>query len=249
MKPQPSVRVENLGKIYKGYKGFLRRREVLALKNLTLEVRKGEIFGMLGLNAAGKTTFLNILLGFIHPTWGRFEIMGKNKIDTYIKRKLGYLPEEPRLYDFFSAQEFLLFCGQIFGLNTDQRMKKADELLEILQIKSAARKRIAEFSRGMTQRLAIASSLINEPELIFLDEPLSGLDPVGRKIVKEVIINLKKGGRTVFFSSHILAEAEEVCDRIGILHKGELLCVESMESVLSRFSTLEDFFLHKVNIP
>lgn len=248
MKPQCPLKVENLGKVYKGYHGFLKREKTLALKNLSLEVRKGEIFGMLGLNAAGKTTLLKILLGFLSPSWGRFEIMGKGRIDVDIKRKLGYLPEEPRLYDFFSAEEFLHFCGQVFGLSKAERQKRTYKLLEILQIKSAARKRIKEFSQGMNQRLAIASSLINEPELLFLDEPLSGLDPVGRKIVKELILGLKKKGGTIFFSSHILAEVEEVCDRVGVLHKGELLCVESVESILCHFSSLESFFLHKIGI-
>jgi len=245
---QSLVKTENLGKIYIGYKGFLKKRKVLALKDLNLEVKKGEIFGMLGLNAAGKTTLLKILLGFIHPSWGKFEVLGKNRIDTDIKRKIGYLPEEPKLYNFFSAEEFLVFSGKIFGLTKAEALKKAQRLLETLGIKQAAKKRIKEFSKGMNQRLAIASSLINDPELLFFDEPLSGLDPVGRKIVKQVILDLKKKGRTIFFSSHILTEVEQICDRIGILHNGELLCVESTEAALSSFPSLEDFFLHKIGV-
>jgi len=242
----PAVKIQNLGKIYRGYRGFLKRRKVLALKNLTLAIKKGEIFGMLGLNAAGKTTLLKILLGFVRPTWGKFEIMGKNKINSELKRKLGYLPEEPKLYEFFNAEEFLLFCSKLFGLNRHERISRINHLLEILQIKQVAKTRIAELSKGTNQRLAIASCLINDPEIIFLDEPLSGLDPVGRKTVKEVILNLKKRGKTVFFSSHILTEVEQICDRIGILHQGELLCVEKIESVTQGFSSLEDFFLHTI---
>ena len=246
LKKQSPVRIENLGKIYTGYRGFLKRRRVLALKNLSLTVKKGEIFGMLGLNAAGKTTLLKILVGFVHPSWGRFEIMGKNTIDLEIKRRLGYLPEDPKLYEFFSAEEFLLFCGKLFGLNKSERLLRTEKLLETLQITSIARTRIAELSRGMNQRLAIASCLINEPELIFFDEPLSGLDPIGRKVVKKVILDLKEKGTTVFFSSHILAEVEQICDRIGILHQGELLCAEEVKSILSDFTSLEDFFFHKI---
>ena len=246
MKQPLPIKIENLGKIYTGYQGFLKKRKVLALKNLSLRIKKGEIFGMLGLNAAGKTTVLKILLGFVRPGWGKFQIMGKNRVDANVKRKLGYLPEEPKLYDFFSGEEFLLFCGKLFGLNKSQNQYRTNQLLELLQIKSAAKTRIAEFSKGMNQRLAIASSLINNPDIVFLDEPLSGLDPVGRKIVKEVVLSLKKEGKTVFFSSHILAEVEQICDRIGILHRGELLCVESIKSILSNFSSLEKFFLSKI---
>jgi len=240
------IKIENLGKIYTSYQGFLKKRKVLALKNLSLKIGKGEIFGMLGLNAAGKTTVLKILLGFVRPGWGKFQIMGKNQVDANIKRKLGYLPEEPKLYDFFSGKEFLLFCGKLFGLSKSQNQYRTNQLLELLQIKSAAKTRIVEFSKGMNQRLAIASSLINNPDIVFLDEPLSGLDPMGRKIVKEVVLSLKKEGKTVFFSSHILAEVEQICDKIGILHRGELLCVESTKSILSNFSSLEKFFLNKI---
>ncbi|MBE0477549.1 ABC transporter ATP-binding protein [Candidatus Aerophobetes bacterium] len=246
MKAPSSVKIENLGKVYSSYRGFLKRKKVLALKNVTLKVRKGEIFGMLGLNAAGKTTLLKILLGFIKPTWGRFEIMGKDGSNSRIKREIGYLPEEPNLYDFFTAEEFLLFCGKIFNLSKAESQKRASRLLETLQINSAAKTRIKEFSKGMNQRLAIASSLINDPELLFLDEPLSGLDPVGRKIVKEVLLSLKKEGKTVFFSSHILAEVEQVCDRVGILHRGELLCLKNIESIVCQCSSLEKFFLHRI---
>jgi ABC-2 type transport system ATP-binding protein len=242
------IKIENLGKIYTSYRGFLKKREILALKNFDLEVKRGEIFGLLGLNAAGKTTVLKILLGFVHPTWGRFEILGKNKLNSSVRAKLGYLPEEPRLYEFLSAEEFLVFCGKLFGLNKSERIERAGRLIKLMQIRSVSQTKIGEFSKGMNQRLAIASALINEPEILFLDEPLSGLDPVGRKIVKEIIFNFAKEGRTVFFSSHILAEVEEMSDRIGILHEGKLLCVEEVKSILSRFSSLERFFLTRIGI-
>lgn len=248
MRAQPAIKVEKLGKIYTGYKGFLKKKKILALKKVDLEIKRGEIFGLLGLNAAGKTTILKILLGFIYPSWGRYEILGKSVVDIDIRKKIGYLPEEPKLYEFFSAEEFLVFCGRLFGLSKTEIISRTNQLLELVKIKSAAKKRIEEFSKGMNQRLAIASALINDPEILFLDEPLSGLDPLGRKIVKEVVLNLKKKGKTVFFSSHILAEVEQISDRIGILHKGELLCVEEVDSILSNFPSLEEFFLRKIGI-
>lgn len=242
------VSTNNLGKIYTGYQGFLRKREVLALRSLDLTVYRGEIFGLLGLNAAGKTTALKILLGFVQPSWGNFQILGKDTIETQIKDRLGYLPEEPKLYDFYTAEEFLVFCGRLFGLKRREIVPRAEELLQLVQISHASRRKIKEFSKGMIQRLAIASSLINDPEILFLDEPLSGLDPMGRKIIKKIIRELKGEGRTVFFSSHILAEVEEISDRIGILHQGELLCVREIESVLSDFPSLEDFFLKQIGV-
>jgi len=240
------LKTENLGKVYSGYKGFLRKKKVLALKNISFSVKRGEIFGMLGLNAAGKTTLLKIMLGFIRPSWGKFKIMGKDKINSKLKRKLGYLPEEPKLYDFFTVEEFLAFCGKLFCLTRCERIRRTEFLLETLQIKQYAKTRIRELSKGTNQKVAIASCLINDPELIFFDEPLSGLDPVGRKIVKKVILELKQKGKTVFFSSHILTEVEQICDRVGILHRGELVCVEEVTSLTSNFSSLEDFFLHKI---
>lgn len=242
------IKTQNLGKLYTGYRGFLRKRKILALKDCSLQIARGEIFGLLGLNAAGKTTILKILLGFIYPTWGSFEILGKRGIDASVRTKLGYLPEEPRVYEFLTAKEFLTFCGKLFNLSKSEIQKRAGRLMEALQIHPLSQIRVKEFSKGMNQRLAIASALINEPEILFLDEPLSGLDPVGRKIVKEIVLNFKKRGGTVFFSSHILAEVEQMSDRIGILHQGKLLCMEETESILSRFPSLENFFLTRIGI-
>lgn len=246
MEPQTSVKTQGLGKVYTEYRGFLRKKTVKALNKVSFEVKRGEIFGMLGLNAAGKTTLLKMLLGFISPSWGDFEILGKRGIGAEVKKKIGYLPEEPKLYDFFTAEEFLLFCANMFKLNKTQAAARAHHLLNMLRIHHAASQRIKGFSKGMNQRLAIASSLINQPELLFLDEPLSGLDPVGRKLVKGVILDIKKEGRTVFFSSHILAEVEQICDRVGILHNGKLLCIKDTDTIL-RSCSLEDFFLHTID--
>ena len=248
MTPQLVIKVENLGKIYTGYRGFLKKKRVFALKKVNLDIKRGEIFGLLGLNGAGKTTILKIFLGFVRPSWGKFSILGKSAINMDIKKRLGYLPEEPRLYEFFSAEEFLIFCGRLFGMTKGEILFRVNQLLELVEMKSAAKKRVKDFSKGMNQRLAIASALINNPEILFMDEPLSGLDPLGRKIVKEVVLNLKKRGKTVFFSSHILAEVEQISDRIGILHQGELLCTEQVESALLKFPSLEEFFLTKIGV-
>lgn len=248
MSSQSAIKIENLGKIYTRYQGFLKKKRVLALKKVNLKIKKGEIFGLLGLNAAGKTTILKILLGFIRPSWGKFKILGESTLTTGIRKKLGYLPEEPRIYEFLSAEEFLIFCGRLFGLNKKDIICRTKRLLELVKISSAAKKKIKEFSKGMSQRLSIASTLINDPEILLMDEPLSGLDPLGRKIVKEIVLNLKKRGKTVFFSSHILAEVEQISDRIGILHQGELLCVEEVKFILANFPSLEEFFLTKIGI-
>ncbi|MBC7189784.1 ABC transporter ATP-binding protein [Candidatus Aerophobetes bacterium] len=242
----PVIKIKNIGKIYRGYRGLLKRKKTFALKKINLEIKRGEIFGLLGLNAAGKTTLLKILLGFVRPSWGEFEILGRKGINTQIKRKIGYLPEEPKLYDFLSAEEFLFFCGRICGLKKEKIKERTKHLLDTLRIAHAAKTKIGEFSRGMNQRLAIACAILHDPDVLFLDEPLSGLDPLGRRIVKELLLSLKKEGKTIFFSSHILSEVEQLCDRIGILHQGELLCVEETNRAVSTYPSLEDFFMQKI---
>jgi len=241
-----AVKTKKLSKIYRGYRGFLKKRETLALKDLDLEVERGEVFGLLGLNGAGKTTVLKILLGFTTPSWGEFELLGEKGINNRVKKKIGFLPEDPNLYDFLSAEEFLDFCGKLFNLSSKERKTKTEMLLELLSLTSAKKIPVKEFSKGMIQRLGIASSLINDPELIFFDEPLGGLDPLGRKGVKDIILTLKEKKKTVFFSSHILAEAEKICDRIGILHKGKLISSKNMEEITEEEISLEDFFLQTI---
>lgn len=241
-----AVKTKKLSKIYRGYRGFLKKRETLALKDLDLEVERGEVFGLLGLNGAGKTTVLKVLLGFTTPSWGEFELLGEKGINNRVKKKIGFLPEDPNLYDFLSAEEFLDFCGKLFNLSSKERKTKTEMLLELLSLTSAKKIPVKEFSKGMIQRLGIASSLINDPELIFFDEPLGGLDPLGRKGVKDIILTLKEKKKTVFFSSHILAEAEKICDRIGILHKGKLISSKNMEEITEEEISLEDFFLQTI---
>ncbi|MFQ6066662.1 MAG: ABC transporter ATP-binding protein [bacterium] len=240
------IKTRAIGKIYKGYKGFLRKRELEALKEVNIEIKEGEVFGLLGLNAAGKSTLLKIFLGLIFPTQGEFEILGEAEPSTKLKERIGFLPEDPSLYGYLSARELLDFCGKLFRMNKASRRKRAMVLLDLVGLAKDKETRIREFSRGMVQRLGIAMALTNDPELIFLDEPLSGLDPVGRRKVKDIILELKKRGKTIFLSSHILAEAEEICDRVGILHEGKLICLKEIREIRKKNASLEEFFLQQV---
>ncbi len=240
------IKARAIGKTYHGYKGFLRKRNLEALKEINIEIKEGEVFGLLGLNAAGKSTLLKIFLGLISPTQGEFEILGEKEPSTRLKERIGYLPEDSSLYGYLSARELLNFCGKLFRMKRGSRKKRANDLLELVGLAQDKEIRIREFSRGMIQRLGIAMTLMNDPELIFLDEPLSGLDPVGRRKVKDIILELKKRGKTIFFSSHILAEAEEICDRVGILHKGKLICLKVMDEIRKENASLEEFFLQQV---
>ncbi|MFQ6067558.1 MAG: ABC transporter ATP-binding protein [bacterium] len=240
------IKARRIGKIYKGYKGFLRKRKLVALKEINIKIKEGEVFGLIGLNAAGKSTLLKIFLGLISPTRGEFEILGEKETTTRLKERIGFLPEDPSLYGYLSARELLDFCGKLFRMNRDSRRKRVGDLLELVGLTKDKGTRIREFSRGMVQRLSIAMTLINDPELIFLDEPLSGLDPLGRRKVKDIILELKKRGKTIFFSSHILAEAEEICDRVGILHEGKLICLKEIDEIRKKNASLEEFFLQQV---
>lgn len=237
------VKVKGVSKLYKRYKGFLKKEKILALKNLDLEVKKGEVFGLLGLNAAGKSTLLKILLGFISPTEGKYRLLGEEGDNIKVKQKIGFLSEDPRLYPYLSAEEYLNLCGKLFKINKRERERKIQNLLKTVDLSNVCKIRLKEFSKGMIQRVGIASVLINNPEIIFLDEPMSGLDPLGRKRIKNIILELKKRGKTIFFSSHILAEVEEICDRIGILHKGELIGTKEINELKKEGKSLEEFFL------
>ena len=237
------VKIKGVSKLYKRYKGFLKKEKILALKNLHLEVKKGEIFGLLGLNAAGKSTLLKILLGFISPTEGEYRLLDEEGNNIKVKQKIGFLSENPQLYPYLSAEEYLDLCGKLFKIERKERKRKIKNLLKIVDLFNVRKIRLKEFSKGMVQRVGIASALINDPEIIFLDEPMSGLDPLGRKRIKNIILKLRKRGKTIFFSSHILAEVEEICDRIGILHKGELICIKEINELKKEGESLEKFFL------
>lgn len=226
------IRTENLTKEFKG-NSLIRRHPVKALDSLNLQIEKGEIFGYLGPNGAGKTTTFKLLLGLIFPTSGTAWVLGKHIRDVKFKREVGFLPEQPYFYDYLTGEEFLDFYAQLFRFDKKTRKQKVRSLLVAVGLEEAGAIQLRKFSRGMLQRIGIAQALINDPELVILDEPLSGLDPVGRKEIRDIIFRLKSEGRTVVFSSHILSDVEAICDRIGILIQGRLQRVERLDEFLN----------------
>jgi ABC-2 type transport system ATP-binding protein len=228
------VETWNLNKIYRT--GFWLNQKVQSLTNCSLSVQQGETFGLLGPNGAGKTTLLKILLGVIRPTNGRAVLLGKPIGDRATKQRVGYLPENAYFYDFLTAWEFLTFVGGVFQISKPILNKRIATTFDLVGLdqKTAKKKQLRQYSKGMLQRVGMAQALINDPELVFLDEPMSGLDPLGRYQVREIILSLKEQGKTIFFNSHILTDVEQICDRIAILARGELLCVGSLEEILGR---------------
>ena len=210
---------------------------VTAVEHLDLEVHKGEIFGFLGPNGAGKTTTLKMLMGLIYPTNGKAWILGRKIGDVAMKHQVGFLPESPYFYDYLTAEEFLRFYGQLFGLGGHLLSERITQLLQTVGMSEARSLQLRKFSKGMLQRIGIAQALINDPQLVILDEPMSGLDPVGRKEIRDLIFRLKEQGKTVFFSSHILHDAEVLCDRVGILLKGRLVALGKVTELIGAAST------------
>ncbi len=217
-----------LSKIYKGKKG----RRIAALTGLDLAVSPGEVFGFLGPNGAGKSTTIKAVMGQIRPTAGVARIFGISAVDPAARMKVGYLPENPAFFDFMTAREYLAFIGKIFSMDKGRVTAESDRVLTLLDIEEAADRPIRGYSKGMVQRLGLAQALLHDPDLYILDEPMSGLDPIGRALVKEIIKDLKNRGKTVFFSTHITADVEVICDRVGVIAKGKLLAVDSVEKIL-----------------
>ncbi|HXG57321.1 MAG TPA: ABC transporter ATP-binding protein [Vicinamibacterales bacterium] len=216
----PAILIEQLTKDYAV--GFWRRRPYRALDGLTLRIEPGEVFGFLGPNGAGKTTTLKLLLQLIFPTAGRAEILGRPVGDVATRRRIGYLPENPSFYDHLTAEELLTYFAQLFGYPAADRRPRVQGLLDRVGIGRERRFQLRKFSKGMIQRVGIAQALLNDPEVVFLDEPMSGLDPLGRRDVRALILELRDQGRTVFFSSHILADAEALCSRVAVVAGGRL---------------------------
>ena len=225
------VQTEQLSKIFRV--GFWGKR-VTAVDGVSLEVRPGEVFGFLGPNGAGKTTTLKILMGLIYPTSGRARLFGRDLGDPQTKARLGFLPESPYFYDYLTSREFLAFYGHLFGLGGSVLGKRIDELLELVGMTHAKDLQLRKFSKGMLQRVGVAQALINDPELVVLDEPMSGLDPIGRKEVRDLILRLKESGKTVLFSSHILHDAEVLCDRVAMILKGRLVACGRVTDLLEQ---------------
>ena len=216
----------------KTYRDFWGRSKKAALKPLDLEIRRGEIFGLLGPNGSGKTTTLKLLLGLIFPTSGEARIFGRPATDVAKNERIGYLPEESYLYKFLDAEETLDFYGRLFDMPPDERARRAAVLIEMVGLQRDRKRQLREYSKGMTRRIGVAQALINDPELVLLDEPTSGLDPIGTREMKDLIIDLKARGKTVIMCSHLLADVEDVCDRIAVLHQGELKELGRVEDLL-----------------
>lgn len=229
------VEIKNLTKDYEV--GFLRKRRVRALDGLSLTVNQGEIFGFLGANGAGKTTTLKLLMTLIFPTAGTARILGHDIGDVSMHNRIGYLPENPYFYDYLTAMEFLRFCGQIFGFSKTERTLRAKDLLARVRLNETKwNTQLRKFSKGMLQRVGLAQALINDPEVVFLDEPMSGLDPIGRREVRDLISALKQEGKTVFMCSHILSDIEVLCDRVAILKSGRLAHVGYLNELRQQVS-------------
>jgi len=226
----PVIEITNLTKDYEV--GFFRKRRVRALDGLSLSIDQGQIFGFLGANGAGKTTTLKLLMRLIFPTTGSARILGHDIQDVQMHQRIGYLPENPYFYDYLTAREFLEYCAEIFGLPSAERKKRAADLLSRIGLDEKRwDTQLRKFSKGMLQRVGLAQSLVNDPEIVFLDEPMSGLDPVGRREVRDLIAALRDEGKTVFMCSHILSDIEVLCDRVAILKKGKLAQVGHLDEL------------------
>ena len=218
----------------KTYRRPFRRQGVKALDSLDLHIDKGEILGLLGPNGAGKTTTIHLLLGFLHPTAGKVRVLGADPSDVRTKSRIGFLPEESYFYRFLTGEELLHYFGRLFGIPRAERRRRVDALLREVGMGGARNRRLREYSKGMLRRIGIAQSLLNDPEFVILDEPTSGLDPIGNREVKDLILGLKRRGTTVLLSSHLLADLEEVCDRVVMLYGGRKIREGRVQDLLTR---------------
>jgi ABC-2 type transport system ATP-binding protein len=229
----PIVEIENLTKDYEV--GFWRKRKVRALDGLSLSVDQGEIFGFLGANGAGKTTTLKLLMRLIFPTAGNARILDHEIADISMHQRIGYLPENPYFYDYLTAREFLEYCAELFGYAREERRRRSEALLRRVHLDEKRwNTQLRKFSKGMLQRVGLAQAIINDPEVVFLDEPMSGLDPIGRREVRDLIASLRHEGKTVFMCSHILSDIEVLCDRVAIMKRGKLAHVGNLDELRRR---------------
>ncbi len=242
-----AIEILGLEKIYSV--GFWRKRPKRALKPLQLTVDEGEIFGFLGPNGAGKTTTLKMLMGLVYPTSGSARILGMEIGDPRMKAQIGFLPEQPYFYDYLTARELLEYYGRLSGVGSADRSKKVDAILERVGLRDSANVQLRKFSKGMLQRVGIAQAVLHDPRVVFLDEPMSGLDPIGRREVRDLIEQLKQEGKTVFFSTHILSDAEALCDRVAIINLGELRRVGSVSELTANVRGKVELVWHGTVIP
>jgi ABC-2 type transport system ATP-binding protein len=243
----PAIEISGLEKTYKV--GFWRKRPKRALHPLQLTVEEGEIFGFLGPNGAGKTTTLKMLMGLVYPTGGSARILGMDLNDPRVKAQIGFLPEQPYFYDYLTAQELLTYYGRLSGVSGNDLPKKAQAMLERVGLRDVGGLQLRKFSKGMLQRVGIAQAILHEPKVVFFDEPMSGLDPMGRREVRDLMEQLKSEGKTVFFSTHILSDAEALCDRVAVIHLGELRAVGAVADLTSGVRGRVELTWHGSNVP
>jgi len=224
------IETRSLTKVFRDFWG---RPKVRALNALDLQIRRGEIFGLLGPNGSGKSTTIKLLLGLLFPSSGQALVFGKDATDVAKNERIGYLPEESYLYKFLNAEETLDFYGRLFNMTPQVRKQRTEHLIQLVGIQHARRRQLREYSKGMTRRIGLAQALINDPELILLDEPTSGLDPIGTREMKDLILKLRDEGKTVLMCSHLLPDVQDVCDRIAILHQGELKELGAVSELLT----------------
>jgi ABC-2 type transport system ATP-binding protein len=223
------IETNKLSKTYKGKRGAT----VTALNGLDLSLEQGEVFGFLGPNGAGKSTTIKLLMGLITPTSGTATIHSIPVSSTEARKSVGFLPENPAFYDYLTAEEYLMFVGSQFGMQGDHLKQRCQEALKLFDLQDAGKRPMRGYSKGMVQRLGLAQVVVHDPDIYILDEPMSGLDPLGRALVKDVILKLKQQGKTIFFSTHITADVEQVCDRVGVILKGELKSVEKVAAIMT----------------
>jgi ABC-2 type transport system ATP-binding protein len=225
-----ALSIKGLSKSYSSIK----LQKVTALVGLDLAVPIGEVFGFLGPNGAGKSTTIKSIMGLIRPTTGEVHVFGVPAADPTARYRIGYLPENPSFFDFMTAREYLTFVGSTYGMDRTTLQNESEHVLDLLELTQAAERPIRGYSKGMVQRLGIAQALVHNPDIFILDEPMSGLDPIGRALVKDIIRDLKQRGKTVFFSTHITADVEAVCDRVGVIAKGVLEAIDTVDNILEK---------------
>lgn len=231
-----AVRTEGLTKVYKD---FWRRKSVSALTNLNLNIERGEIFGLLGPNGSGKTTTVKLLLGLLFPTSGKSWLLGYSSVDLKVKSKIGFLPEESYLYKFLNAEEILDFYGKLFDIPKTERRSRIDKLIHDVGLNPYRKRPLSQYSKGMLRRIGLAQAIINDPDLVILDEPTSGLDPIASREIKDLILDFKRQGKTIVLCSHLLADVQNICDRIAILNKGVLQVMGNVRELLSQKDVIE----------
>lgn len=234
------ITISNISKLY-----GTKKNAKYSVKNLNLTINKGDVFGFLGPNGAGKTTTIKMIVGLAKPTNGHISIAGGNTNELSVKQKIGFMPESPSFYLYLTGREFLEFMSSIFNIKNNT--EKINNLLTSVELFDAADRQIRTYSKGMLQRLGLAQALINDPEILFLDEPLDGLDPLGRAEIKKIILSLKAQNKTIFLNSHILSDVEELCDYVGIIDKGTLLTVDTPQNISKGHRDLEDAFVNIIN--